>query len=646
MGRTAYQKIVDSHTREELVDGSRVLELDRVWCHEITTPPAIIDARGRGCDLVFDPNKVKAMIDHVTPAKDSKSAIQGKIMRNWSEEQGVEFLDVGRNGVCHAIIPEKGWIRPGEIGIMGDSHTCTHGAFCALAAGVGTSILEAGLITGLWLHKPGGVIRVNFNGALPDNVFSKDMILALLREIGTDGATGCVLEFGGSAFESLSMDARMTITNMAVETGATSGMGPVDIELVAYLEPTIAGFKDHKEILKYYGRWNSDPDADYDRIVNIDVSKLEPLVATGTSPGDVETVKSVAGTKIDQVYIGSCTNGRLEDLVAAAEVFRRSGKKLASNIRCVVVPATAHIWKQADELGLLKIFMDAGCCVTNPTCGACLGMSNGVLAPEEICLSTTNRNFPGRMGKGGSVILASPATAAMSAIVGSITLPESDLCSNTKLQCPHPKAVASDRENVKNPQVDYSAMSSSGSVGVEEFSGKVIYLTQKSIDTDQIIPAKYLTETDKKSFGVHCLEDCEMDEVTRCLIGQAGVLIAGANFGCGSSREQAPWALAEAGIRCVIAPSFARIFKENMFANGLLCISLDDRRWSKLVEDRPRIVLIDLQVGKIDYFSDSKQGSFGFSITLPEKELLMKGGIVPKMLSLATDLQEKKGVVA
>ena len=414
MRKTAFQKVVDSHLAKTLPDGRMVLKLDWVWCHEITTPNAILDMTVRGCDKVFDPNKIKTMIDHVNPAKDTASAIQGKIVREWSQKHGIEFLDVGRNGVCHAIIPEKGWIYPGQIGIMGDSHTCTHGAFCAFTAGVGTTELENGIITGLWTCPPQKVIRVNFIGELPANVFAKDLILTLINKIGVKGATNAVFEFGGNVINKMNMAGRMTIANMAVEAGATSGMIMVDGKTIRYFWPILAERynDDQEKAFDYFTSWNSDLNAEYNQIIDIDVTRMVPVITNNYSPGDVMNVSELAGKKVDQIYIGSCTNGRIDDLRIVASIIKLMGGRISNNVRCIVVPATQHIYEPLQE-GLLEIFAKAGCFISGPTCGACLGMSCGVLAPGEVCVSTTNRNFPGRMGKDGMVHLASPATAPL-----------------------------------------------------------------------------------------------------------------------------------------------------------------------------------------------------------------------------------------
>jgi 3-isopropylmalate/(R)-2-methylmalate dehydratase large subunit len=420
MGRTAVQKIFDAHTRDALEGGVRVLSLDAVFCHEITTPIGIDDLASRGLDRVFDPSRIKAVIDHVTPAKDSLTAEQGKALRDWARRHGVkDFFDVGRNGVCHALFPEKGFVRPGYTIIMGDSHTCTHGAFGAFAAGVGTTDLEVGILKGVCAFREARAIRVEASGALPRGVFAKDLILAIIAELGVDGATDRVLEFGGPVVDALSMEGRMTLCNMAVEAGATSGMCAPDATTVDYLWPFIEGeFASREAALAEYSRWKSDPDAEYERILRVDASALEPVATVGYKPDQVKPIRELAGIRVDQVYVGSCTNGRIEDLREAAAVLK--GKRIADSVRAIVSPATPAVYDQALKEGLIQVFMDAGFCVTNPTCGACLGMSNGVLAAGEVCASTTNRNFNGRMGKGGMVHLMSPASAAATAIAGTI----------------------------------------------------------------------------------------------------------------------------------------------------------------------------------------------------------------------------------
>ncbi len=435
MGKTIAKKIFESHIVDEPFAGTYVIGLDRVFCHEITTPLAINDLKARSLDKVFDSSKIKAVIDHVTPAKDSKTALQGKIMRDWAKSHNIkDFFDVGNNGVCHALFPEKGFVRPGQTIIMGDSHTCTYGAFGAFAAGVGTTDLEVGILKGVCAMKMPETIKIELTGRLPKGVYAKDVILFIISKLGTNGATNCVLEFTGPIIESFDMEARMTLCNMAVEAGATSGICYPDIKTAEYLWPfikkddnkaenTADSTKSHYDSIQTAAEsWKtlwSDVDSVYKSIHSYNLSKLTPLCTYGNKPDLVKPAAELNNVKVDQVYIGSCTNGRLSDLRIAAEILK--GKHLADGTRGIVSPATMTVYKAALKEGLIDIFLDAGFCVTNPTCGACLGMSNGVLAEGEVCASTTNRNFNGRMGKGGQIHLMSPATAVYTAIKGYIS---------------------------------------------------------------------------------------------------------------------------------------------------------------------------------------------------------------------------------
>lgn len=420
MGKTIAEKIFDAHRVAEPFPDTHVLKLDRVFCHEITTPIAITDLMARGMDRVFDPTKIKAVIDHVTPAKDSKTAEQGKILRDWARRHNIkDFFDIGKNGVCHAIFPEKGFVRPGYTIIMGDSHTCTHGAFGAFAAGIGTTDLEVGILKGVCAFHFPKTIKFVLNGKLKPGVYAKDVILFIIKELTVNGAINMVIEFTGPVVDEMSMESRMTLCNMAIEAGGTSGICYPDRTTVEYLWDFIKDEFDSKEAaLKEYSKWTSDPDAEYEKVCEYDLSHLEPMVTFGYKPDQVKSVKEMEGTQVDQIYIGSCTNGRIEDLRIAAEVLK--GKTISEDVRGIVSPATPAIYSQALKEGIIEIFQDAGFCVTNPTCGACLGMSNGVLAEGEVCASTTNRNFNGRMGKGGMVHLMSPASAAATAIEGKI----------------------------------------------------------------------------------------------------------------------------------------------------------------------------------------------------------------------------------
>ncbi len=329
---------------------------------------------------------------------------------------------MGRNGVCHALFPEKGFIRPGNTVIMGDSHTCTHGAFGAFAAGVGTTDLEVGILKGVCAFRAPETMKIEIIGTMPKGVYAKDVILNIIKQLTVNGATDKVMEFCGPVVEGMDMSSRMTLCNMAVEAGATSGICLPDRTTAEYLWPFIQGeYASIEAAAESFRKWHSDSDAVYSGALRLDVSNLKPQVTHGYKPDQVKDIAELAGTKIDQIYIGSCTNGRIEDIRAAASILK--GRTIADSVRGILTPATPAIYSQALDEGLIKVFMDAGFCVLNPTCGACLGMSSGVLAEGESCASTTNRNFNGRMGKGGMVHLMSPLSAAAAAVTGQITDP-------------------------------------------------------------------------------------------------------------------------------------------------------------------------------------------------------------------------------
>ena len=423
MGKTIAEKIFAAHLRDTPSPANVVLDIDVVLCHEITTPIAINDLVAKNLDRVFDPARIKAVIDHVTPAKDSKTATQGLILRDWARRHSIkDFFDIGSNGVCHALFPEKGFIRPGYTAIMGDSHTCTHGAFGAFAAGVGTTDLEVGILKGVCSFREPKTMKVTITGNLPDTVSAKDVILNIIKQISVNGATDMIMEFDGPVVDQLSMESRMTLCNMAIEAGATSGICMPDRVTAEYLWPFIQdSYTTIDEAAQDFKKWHSDPDAIYAKELDIDVSGLKPQVTYGYKPDEVKDIAEMEGTPVDQVYIGSCTNGRIEDLRQAVRIL--ANRKIAPTVRGILSPATPAIYSKAMEEGIIKIFMDAGFCVTNPTCGACLGMSNGVMAEGEVCASTTNRNFNGRMGKGSMIHLLSPLSAAAAAIAGHITDP-------------------------------------------------------------------------------------------------------------------------------------------------------------------------------------------------------------------------------
>ena len=410
------EKILANASGKQQVSPGEIIEanIDAAMIHDLTGPLAIKSFREIGAKKVWDNNKVIIILDHLVPASSIISANLHRIVRNFAEEQNIKnFYDVGRGGVCHQVMPEKGHVRPGEVIVGADSHTCTYGAFGAFATGIGSTEMAAVFATGkLWFKVP-EVIKVNVTGKLQRMVTPKDVTLNIVGKIGADGAIYKGLEFSGSTIRDMSVDGRMVLSNMAVEMGAKAGIIEPDKKTLDYVKArTDKPFKPVK----------SDPDATYERVVDVDVSDLEPQVAVPHSVDNVKPVSEVEDIEVDQAFIGSCTNGRLEDLRSAARVLK--GKKTARGVRLVVIPASQEIYLNALNEGLIKTFMDAGATIGNPNCGPCLGGHMGIMADGEACISSSNRNFVGRMGSTKSfVYLASPATVAASAITGKITDP-------------------------------------------------------------------------------------------------------------------------------------------------------------------------------------------------------------------------------
>ena len=416
MGMTMTQKILARHAGLEHVVPGQLVEgkLDLVLGNDITTPVAIAEFNKAGLTQVFDREKIALVLDHYTPCKDIKAAQLCAQVREFAKRFDItHFYDVGCMGVEHALLPEQGLTAPGEAMIGADSHTCTYGAVNMFSTGVGSTDMAAGMATGLaWFRIP-SAIKVTLKGKLQPCVSGKDVILHLIGTIGVDGALYKSLEFGGEGVASLSMDDRFTISNMAIEAGGKNGIFPVDEKTMEYINGRVD---------RPCEAFQADPDAVYASEVVIDLNSLEPTVAMPHLPENTRTVGEVAGLPIQQVVIGSCTNGRISDLRAAAAVFQ--GKKVADGVRCIVIPATQDIVLQAMKEGLIQTFIQAGCAVSTPTCGPCLGGHMGVMAEGERTVSTTNRNFVGRMGHVTSeVILASPAVAAASAVAGCVADP-------------------------------------------------------------------------------------------------------------------------------------------------------------------------------------------------------------------------------
>lgn len=417
MGMTMTQKILAAHAGLDSVKAGQLIDakLDMVLGNDITSPVAIKEFEKHRFGSVFDTSKIAMVMDHFAPNKDIKAAQQCKACRTFAQRFDIEhFYDVGEMGIEHALLPEKGMVAAGECIIGADSHTCTYGALGAFSTGVGSSDMAAGMASGSCWFKVPSAIRFELSGALSPNVSGKDVILHIIGMIGVDGALYQSMEFGGPGLASLSIDDRLTIANMAIEAGAKNGIFEVDDITIAYMRDRVT---------RPYQIYAPDMDA-YDKIINIDLSSIRPTVAFPHLPENTKTIDEITEQiKIDQVVIGSCTNGRISDMEIAAKIL--AGKHVAKDVRTIIIPATQNIYKECIKRGYIDTFIDAGCIVSTPTCGPCLGGYMGILAEEERCVATTNRNFVGRMGHISSeVYLASPAVAAMSAIAGYIDGPK------------------------------------------------------------------------------------------------------------------------------------------------------------------------------------------------------------------------------
>lgn len=419
MGMTMTQKILAAHAGVPEVKAGELISasLDMVLANDITGPVSIKEFDKAGFQQVFDKSKVSLVMDHFTPNKDIKSAEQCKACRTFAKRFDIDnFYDVGEVGIEHALLPEKGLVAPGEAIIGADSHTCTYGALGAFSTGVGSTDVTAGMVTGKAWFKVPSAIKFDLAGAFPPHVSGKDLILHIIGMIGVDGALYKSMEFSGPGVSSLTMDDRFTICNMAIEAGAKNGIFPVDEVTLDYVKSRV-----NREFKTY----EADEDAEYENVYHIDLSSLQPVVSFPHLPSNTRTFKDIPEIEIDQVVIGSCTNGRISDMEKAAAIFK--GKHVAKGVRAIIMPATQKIYMECLKRGYLETFIEAGCIISPPTCGPCLGGHMGILAAGERCVSTTNRNFIGRMGHVESeVYLASPETAAASAISGKISSPAAE----------------------------------------------------------------------------------------------------------------------------------------------------------------------------------------------------------------------------
>jgi 3-isopropylmalate dehydratase len=651
--QTLYDKVFQDHIVDERLDGTILLYIDRHLVHEVTSPQAFEGLKNAG-RKVRRPDCTLATTDHNVPTSSRKSLknietfveeedsrLQCMTLEDNVKDFGITYFGLGdkRQGIVHIIGPEQGFTLPGTTVVCGDSHTSTHGAFGALSFGIGTSEVEHVLATQTIITKRSKNMRIQVDGELAPGVSSKDIILHAIGTIGTAGGTGAVIEFCGSAISSLSMEARMSICNMSIEGGARAGMVAPDEITFEYLKgrPLAPkyGSDEWNKAVRYWKSLQSDPGAKYDIDVFIDAKDITPTVSWGTSPEDVvpitgkvpdpssfpkekqaaaermlEYMGLTAGTPmedivVDKVFIGSCTNARIEDLRAAAEIVK--GKKIASNIkRAMIVPGSGLVKERAESEGLDKIFVDAGFEWREAGCSMCLGMNPDILSPKERCASTSNRNFEGRQGAGGRTHLMSPVTAAACAIVGKLAdvrkLADNNATPRRASPEPQLKAHVDERVETDDAEKDLigdqpednlphtntlAPKTASGQVKFEVYKGVAAPLDRGNVDTDAIIPKQFLKTIKRTGLGsalFHALRYNENgSERPEFVLNQepyrkAKVLVVtGPNFGCGSSREHAPWALLDFGIKCIIAPSFADIFFNNTFKNGMLPIAISNK---------------------------------------------------------------------
>ncbi|KAK5108029.1 hypothetical protein LTR62_008864 [Meristemomyces frigidus] len=678
--RTLYDKVFEDHIVDEQDDGTIVIYIDRHLVHEVTSPQAFEGLTNAG-RKVRRPDCTLATTDHnvpTTPRKNFKnisqfveedtSRLQCETLEQNVKDFKLTYFGLGdkRQGIVHIIGPEQGFTLPATTVVCGDSHTSTHGAFGALAFGIGTSEVEHVLATQCLMTQRSKNMRVQVNGELAPGVSSKDVILYVIGQIGTAGGTGHVIEYCGSAIQSLSMEARMSICNMSIEAGARAGMVAPDQVTYEYLKGRPLAPKvdsaEWKKAVKYWDSLRSDEDAHYDVDVQIDAKDIAPTVSWGTSPQDVVAITGVVpgpddfedenkkisckraleymaltpGTKmtdiiLDKVFIGSCTNARIEDLRIASHIVK--GKKIAPTLkRAMIVPGSGLVKKQAEEEGLDRIFEDAGFEWREAGCSMCLGMNPDILSPGERCASTSNRNFEGRQGAGGRTHLMSPAMAAAAALVGKLA-DVRDLA-NYEQAIPDSKKAAKGINNPPQPHVDdpesdadldnildlaensqgnsvktNAPGSTAGMPKFTQWKGIAAPMTQTNIDTDAIIPKQFLKTIKRAGLSNGLFWSARFNSkdgtpnkdfiLNQSPYDKAKILVCtGANFGCGSSREHAAWALQDFGIRCVIAPSFGDIFYNNTFKNGMLPLQISDMTALNRIADEAkagREIEVDLE---------------------------------------------------
>jgi 3-isopropylmalate dehydratase len=667
--QTLFDKIWHSHVVESLSKDNTtcLLYVDRHLVHEVTSPQAFEGlrlakrkVRRTDCTIATPDHNVTTSRERLTGGKigdDAESLVQLAALEKNVKEFGVPYFSLKdkRQGIVHVVGPEQGLTQPGQIIVCGDSHTSTHGAFGALAFGIGSSEVEHVLATQTITQQKGRNMRIMVDGKLSEHVSGKDLILHIISQIGTAGGNGSVIEFAGSAVRNLSMEGRMSMTNMTIEGGARAGLVAPDQVTLDYLKgrPFSPTGEFWDRACEYWLSLPSDPGARFDSQVDLDAKDVSPSVSWGTNPEQTVPVTGIvpdptsvrdsgkrvayeraleymglkAGTKmtdikIDAVFIGSCTNGRIEDLRAAAKVAK--GKKVHESIRAMVVPGSGLVKEQAEKEGVLQVLRDSGFDVREPGCSMCLGMNGDQLKPGERCASTSNRNFEGRQGRGGRTHLLSPAMASAAAIAGHIVDVRSFGSSRRAFSTAAPAASS----QTTTGRIPWSG-------AMEKFivhRGVPAHMPRPNIDTDEIIPAAHLKTIKKKGLGFAAFEKQRYKD-TKCDVANpdfvlnqakfksASIIVAGENFGCGSSREHAPWAMLDYGIRVVIAPSFADIFYNNSCKNGLLPVILDD---PKVVQDAKegKEITVDL-IKQVVVRSDGV--AVPFKIDATRRQLLLDG---------------------
>jgi len=648
--KTMFDKIWDAHLVDDSDKNNGLIYIDRHLVHEVTSPQAFEGLRDAG-RKVRRPDCTLVTVDHNVPTTDRSSfeSIETFIKEPDSrtqvltlEENVREFgltyfgMDDARQGIVHVIGPEQGFSLPGSTMVCGDSHTSTHGAFGALAFGIGTSEVEHVLATQTLPQPKSKNMRIHLEGPLSPGVTSKDVVLHIISVIGTAGGTGHVIEFSGEAISALSMEARMSICNMAIEAGARAGLIAPDETTFSYMKgrPMAPKGKHFDLAVEYWRTLPSDPDAVYDKEIFIKASDIAPTITWGTSPQDAAPItasvpdpaeekdpsraKGIArsleymgltpntpleGVKVDKVFIGSCTNSRIEDLRAAASIAK--GRKVPDHVQAMVVPGSGLVKAQAEVEGLDVIFKEAGFEWREPGCSMCLAMNPDKLLPQERCASTSNRNFEGRQGAGGRTHLVSPAMAAAAAVTGGLA----DVRKLPAAELPEPTTTVFDQliaameakpsVEVKTGKADKKVESGSTSLSDPskqfiKLEGIAAKLDIQNVDTDMIIPKQFLKTIKRSGLGVAAFNDLRYEAdgsekasfiLNQGIYRESSILITGENFGCGSSREHAPWALKDFGIRCIIGTSFADIFYSNCFKNGMLPIKLSPDQVKQLMED-------------------------------------------------------------